>query len=153
MRQETLRDRLAAKTRRRVVVPVQVADLSEAAAAEVLELQRAALAATESGDPSGLEGLADRIAALRADVTVEVTFTVTPAFERVLSAYPDGDGGTDWQAALPMLAGLCAEDESLQDDTVWVELLQSWSHGERLSLWAALLNLNTAAPSPHVPKG
>ncbi len=33
MRQETLRDRLAAKTRRRVVVPVQVADLSEAAAA------------------------------------------------------------------------------------------------------------------------
>ena len=52
-----------------------------------------------------------------------------------------------------MLAGLCAEDESLQDDAVWVELLDSWSHGEKLTLWSALVGVNTVALSPHIPKG
>ncbi len=149
----TLRDRLAAKTRRRVVVPVQVAEMSEDAAAELLGLQRSALTAAASGDLSAMEGLADRVDALREGATVPVAFVATDAFEKVLAAYPDDEGGTDWLAALPMLAGLCAEDESLQDDAAWVELFGAWSHGEKLTLWSALLNLNTAAPSPTVPKG
>lgn len=149
----TLRDRLAAKSRRRVVVPVQVAEMSEEAAAELLDLQRTALAAAQSGDMASLDGLNDRADSLREGTTVPVAFTATPAFDKVLGTYPDSEGGTDWLAALPMLAGLCAEDESLQDDAVWVELLDSWSHGEKLTLWSALVGVNTVALSPHIPKG
>ena len=52
-----------------------------------------------------------------------------------------------------VLAALCADDESLQDDEAWTALLDGWSHGERLTLWIALHNLNELAPAPFVPKG
>lgn len=144
----TLRERLAAKHRRRIVVPVVVAQPTEEA------VQAATLALLDTGE----DGRSQVVDDLRATSVVDVGFVAVDgrSFEAVASAHPssDGaDGGMDWGAALPVLAALCAEDESLRDDDAWRGLLESWSHGERLTLWGALLRLNTAAEAPHLPKG
>ena len=89
-------------------------------------------------------------------VTVGFTAMDSDTWEKVVSTHPapEGhDGGMDWKKALPTVAALCCEDESMQDDEAWTELLTGWSHGEQVSLWGALLNINTDHPAPHVPKG
>lgn len=153
----TLAERLAAKSRRRVVVPVDV-DPSAERDARVAELQARAMASASAGETGALDGLVEQVEAIRREGQVDVAFVATDGatFEKIAGAYPSEDGsdsGMDWRAALPVVAALCAEDESLQDDETWRGLLDSWSHGERLTLWSALLRLNTAAPAPHLPKG
>lgn len=88
--------------------PVQVAEGCQEAAAELLDLQRTALAAAQSGDMASLDGLNDgRTACAKAR---PCPWRSRPhRHSTVLGAYPDSEGGTDWLAALPML-GLCAEN-------------------------------------------
>lgn len=153
----TLRDRLAAKKRRRIVVPVEIDAPSPEALERLVSLQRSGLALLDAGDIDGIANLEAEVEAIRSASRVDVTFIAIPSadWEKLVAAYPapEGeDGGLNINAALPVLAALCAEDESLQDDEVWSTLLSEWGHGETLALWGALLRLNTAAWEPHVPK-
>jgi len=154
----TLRERLAAKQRRRVVVPVSVASPDGDRDERLRTAQTEMLAAAGTGDAEALAAAQQRIDDIDAEGVEEVAFTAVDfaTWEKVSTAHPSKDGtdsGVDWVTALPVVAALCADDESLQDDEAWTALLDGWSHGERLTLWIALHNLNELAPAPFVPKG
>lgn len=156
----SLREQLAAKTRRTVVVPVLVSDPGE----DVRRLEEARagyLAAAVRGRDvedakASLDAAAEAVQAHYADAVFQA---LDPDdFEAVAAAYPstDGqDGGLDWKAALPVLAAACAVDETVRDKDWWATQLDSgvWSHGEKLALWSALLHINYATLDPRVPKG
>jgi len=155
----SLRDRLDAKRRRRVALSVEVAPVGTDQAARVATAQAELLAALTSGR-GDVGDLREAFDAAQGENRVEVGFTAcTPdEFEKVAAAYPadeGGDGGMDWQVALPVVAALCVDDEELQDDQWWAEQLAcgTWGYGERLGLWRELLMLNTAQPAAHIPKG
>jgi len=156
----SLRDKLAAKARRRAVVPVEVGQLTDEDERRVVALQAQLLLALRDGDEAQAQALQDDIDATRESVVAQVGFTALDPkdFEKVTAAYPSEDGednGLDWHKALPVLAALCADEEDLQDDEWWSEQLEAgtWNQGEQLALWQALLHINTAAPSPYIPKG
>ena len=154
----TLRERLTAKQRRRVVVPVVVAPADGDRDERLRTAQAEMLAAASEGDPGVLVSAQRLIDDIESEGVVEVGFTAVDfdTWEKVSAAHPskDGsDGGMDWTSALPVVAALCADDESLQDDEAWADLMAGWSHGERLTLWLALHNLNELAPAPYLPKG
>ena len=153
----TLKDRLLAKRPARVVVPVVVGDLSDDDQARLVEAQTAAVEAASKGDEGSVRAALTEAAGIIATVHVEIEFEALPRrdFEQVVAAYPSADaddGGIDSSVGLPILAALCAVDSSLQDDDYWRTVLASWSSGEQLALWAALLRLNTAHV-PSRPKG
>lgn len=153
-----LRDRLASKQRRRVVVSVEIAPMGEDQATRVAAAQTELLAAlTKGGDTDSLR---EAVEVAQGENRADVGFTACAddVFEKVAAAFPaqdGGDGGFDWHTALPVVAALCADDEDLQDDAWWAEQFESgtWGHGEKLALWQELLALNTARPAVHVPKG
>lgn len=153
----TLRERLSAKRARQVVQPVQIEECGEDEAALVAEVL---LAISNGASDDDLTEKRKQIDALRAERYVEVPFTAMDdeVWEKVAARHPapEGeDGGMDWRAALPEVAALCCDDESLQDDDVWRDLLREgggWSHGEKVVLWGALLGINTRAPAAHLPK-
>lgn len=148
----SLRERLASKAPRRVVQPVQIAPPSTEEVDLVADLTEAIV----NGEQDSTK--AEQLEAMRSERYVEVPFAAVDSklWEKVAATHPapEGmDGGMDWRAALPVVAALCCEDESLQDDDAWTEILASWSHGELVGLWGALLSINTDHPSPHLPKG
>lgn len=155
----SIREKIAARTRRRVVVPIELGQLPDEEQRRVVELQAAMLLAIRDGEKDRAEELQDDIDALKAQVVAEVQFqALEPGeFEKVTAAYPSAegeDGGLDWHKALPVLAALCAIDEELQDDAWWAEqLTATFTHGEKLALWQALLHINTSTPNPYIPKG
>jgi hypothetical protein len=157
----TLRERLAQKRRRRVVQPVQIAPPSEREQVVVADLSLAVV--------EGREVDATELEQLRAERYVDVAFSALDpdVWEKIAATHPSptgADGGLDWRAALPIVAALCCEDPSMQDDAAWRETLYGitddgvdgdtgWSYGELLGLWGALLSINAEHPSAHVPKG
>lgn len=153
-----LRERLAAKTRRRAVLPIELGPLEDHVVVELAQAQAALVKAHTRQDQEGVDELQEHIADLRSTNRVELAFTALDpdVFEKVAAAYPSAegvDGGMDWKKALPALATLCADDEDLRDEEYWTEQLSTWSQGERLTLWRTLFSLNTSTPSPYVPKG
>jgi hypothetical protein len=152
----SLRDRIAAKQRRRAVVPVQVAAATDDQATRATSLRAELVRAVASSNHDDTVRLTDELAAVEGENSVEVGFTALhpSEFEKVLNAFPAPDGGMDQDKALPVLAALCADDEDLQDDAWWAEQLASgaWSYGERAAIWGALLSINTNAPGAYVPK-
>jgi hypothetical protein len=150
----TLRERLAAKDRRRTVQPVQLTEPTPEESDLIATLTM--LAVTE-----GRELTADELApldALRSERYVDVGFAAVDSdvWEKIAATHPAAegeDGGMDWRRALPVVAALCCEDESMQDDEAWLDTLASWSHGEKVGLWGALLSINAQAPAAHLPKG
>lgn len=150
----TLRERLAKKSPRRTVQPVQ---LCEPTPAEDEMVTALSVLAIEEKRPLTEEELAP-LDALRAERYVEVGFAAVESevWEKIAATHPapEGeDGGLDWRKALPVVAALCCEDESMQDDEAWTEVLAPWSHGEKVGLWGALLSINAQAPAAHLPKG
>lgn len=149
----TLRERLASKAPRRVVQPVQIAPAGAEEAALAAEWLAKVQADPETaGDPP------EALTALQEARQVEVPFRAIDSkeWEKVVAVHPAKEGddaGMDWRAALPVVAALCCEDESMQDDDAWREILDGWSHGELVGLWGALLSINTNAPAAHLPKG
>ena len=152
-----LRERLDAKSRRRVVVPVLVGEPTQDDVRRVAEAQAAYLEALAEGDTPPASAVDEAMASFRVDVE----FQALPPneFEAIAAGYPAAegdDGGMDWKSALPVLAAMCAVDEDLRDEAWWAKALSdegSWSHGERHTLWRALLHINANAPDPRVPKG
>lgn len=146
----TLRDRLATKKRRHVVQPVQIAPPTDREQTIVADLT---IAATQGRDIDTTE-----LEQLRAERFVDVRFEALDpeVWEKIAATHPapsGADGGLDWRSALPVVAALCCDDPSMQDDDVWREQFAVWSYGELVGLWGALLNINTAHQSAHVPKG
>lgn len=156
----SLRDRLAAKQRRRVVVPIVVGEPTADETARVAAAEQAMRVAALTGDAAKAEEHRATIDEVLAPYRVDVEFQALAPheFEAVASAYPAAegdDGGIDRWAALPVLAAECAVDESLRDADWWREQLGSgrWSEGEWQELWRALFALNYRAPAAYVPKG
>lgn len=168
----SLRERLAAKKRRTVTVPVQVSDPGPARVAyEQAERQFLLLQLTH--DAGRDDGSKDRAALKRKLASAkkardtakagylehfeEVEFQAAnaPDAERVLGEHLGSDGEWMESTALPPLAALCAVDEELRDEPWWTEQLASgsWSSGERGRLWMSLLGINTALPPENLPKG
>lgn len=161
---QSLKGRLAAKSRRTALVPIQVSDPGAARAefekAEQNHLvhrvaQASNVDSVTAKDVAAAKRALDKAKAELRKHFVDVEFAAgSPAdVERVLGAHTDNDGG--WSVdALPELAALCAVDEELQDADWWTEQLTggTWSTGERGDLWAQLLSLNIDLPSEGLPK-
>lgn len=159
---QSLKGRLAAKSRRTTLVPIQVSDPGTARetyeqAEQAYLIQRVAEAsdASTAKDVAAAKRARDKAKAALREHFVDVEFAAgDPAdVERVLAAHTDKDGG--WSlTALPELAALCASDKELQDADWWTEQLDggTWSTGERRDLWLQLLGLNIDLPSEGLPK-
>ncbi|WP_402465799.1 hypothetical protein [Isoptericola aurantiacus] len=159
----SLKERLAAKARRTVTVPVQVSDPGPARAAyEKAEKDLLFAELAKSGQKGTAKQVAtakrtrDAASAELRDHFAEVEFAAgDPAdVERILAAHTDDEG--EWSIdALPELAALCATDPELQDAPWWSDQVgpgTTWSLGERQDLWIRLLNLNTNLPPEQLPK-
>ena len=161
---QSLKERLAAKQRRTVTVPVQISDPGPARD----ELERTQKQATlwETIATKDDEDSQERLAAAREEraraaavfnehfVEVEFASGSPDDVERILEAHSDDDGWT--LASLPELAALCAVEEELRDPEWWAEQLApdgSWSSGERGGLWQELMRINTQMPPERLPKG
>jgi len=156
----TLRERLAAKQRRRVVVPVQVSDPGPAREALDLATRKAQFLELAGTDPDGLAAAQAAETAARAALAehyenVEFQAIAPVDAEAIFAAHTNDAGETDDVAAAPELAAACAVDEELRDVDWWREQLTdgTWSLGERVSLYDQLVTLNMSAPRESVPKG
>lgn len=154
----SLLEQLAAKTRRRVVVPVETSPATEDQLLRANTVRTELVAAAIKAEETTVARLTADLEAIEGENQAMVAFTAMAAedFEKVAALYPSPEGrdaGMDWVVALPVVAALCADDPQLQESDTWDRLLVPWSHGERLTLWGALLRLNVNAPEPHVPKG
>lgn len=158
----SLRDRLAAKQRRHVSVPVQVSDptddVQRVAAARALLLAAQADPARADELPDLERAEAQAAAALAAHVVV-VKFAQLPDddFEALVAAHT-GNDGINQVTLLPALAAACAVDEDLRDEAWWAEQLDprvpTWGPGERDQLYYRLYTeLHYLVPSEAVGKG
>lgn len=164
---QSLRSRIEAKARRRVVYPVQVTDPTATAAAlaeaeRLVALYTATTAPDDASDEdrerlAKAEALRDAARAEHASHYAEVTFrALSPdEFEALAASYRDDAGGLDTKALSAPLAAACAEDEDLRDEEWWAEQLTggSWNTAEVGVLTTTLLDLNYSSPSAIVPKG
>ena len=164
----SLREKLAAKQRRHVTVPVQVSDPGPAT--ERVAAARQALAAAQMSPTTTRAELAERQRAVDAAIAeyaehfVDVDFLALQPkdFEALFSAHlvenDKGEAVTDRATFLPALAAACAVDEDLQDEEWWAEQLDpaesTWTPGERDSLYYQLLTeLHYSVPGRVVSKG
>lgn len=155
----SLRDRLEARPRRRVTVPVLVENQDEAQA-RLAAARTALLAAQTVPDADTIDEQAEVDAAQAAlvDTIVAVEFQALPPgeFEAAFSLH-QGEDGVDSRALCVTLAAACAVDESLRDEAWWAAQLADdgvWTPGERDGLYHQLLNvLHLWVPSAAVPKG
>lgn len=154
----TLREQLASKQRKRLIVPIQVTDASAdheqwMAVAMSLELAR-------NRDDTGTVAILERELADASDryrahwVQVEMQAMSADDWESAMQQWHGGDE-INWAEALaPLLAESCV-DPTLRDVAEWRERLSSpeWTLGDRDALRAGLLQLNVMGASPVVPKG
>lgn len=169
----SLRERLAAKARRRAVYRVQIDDTAAAertfqahAAALALKLStRPALEAEEGFDVAAFDvdvaRLQASVDAARADldacyVDVELQALPDDEWDAVLATSPRGDDGDiDLDDVRAALLAACAVDPELQDEQFWTERLAdpAWTKGEKIALNNTLLALNLNAPAGSQGKG
>lgn len=157
----SLRNRLAAKRRRTLVVPVQVED-DTTQRADAEKARRALLAAAlgDGTTPEVKQAAQDAVDAAEAALAATREDIVFQALdpddaERITSEHTGEDGRIVESTILPVLAAACAVDPDLQDESWWAEQLNggSWALGERDGLYRDLLDLNLSRPRPGTPKG
>lgn len=155
----SIKDLLAAKQRRRLVVPVQISNPA-ADQEEWLGVYHAIEAAKsrEDADPKELESLQVQLLEcsdkLQAHfVKVELQALSADEWEAAAKVF-EGDDDFDWKSGLPVLMAESCVDTELQDAEYWRETLQrpEWTDGERDALKSAILRLNVHADQGHVPK-
>jgi len=158
-----LRDRLAAKARRRTVFHVEISD-AEDARRRVDEAQQQVTLRGFMDGASELETAKAALAAAEQELAKHyepVEFqAATPADYEALSAahFQDKkDDDIDIDAVLPALAAICAVEEDMRDEAWWSDQLSpatsAWSAGERSALYNRLVDLNVARPDVRIPKG
>jgi hypothetical protein len=161
----SLRERLEAKTRRRLSVPVLVSDPSE----DQGELQTllVALQAAQGRDDeeaaarlrAQAEAQADKVRAHWAEVELQAMpkaeWRAANALWQTVETTEDGPQVvTNWDEALaPLIAQSCVDPE-LQDPEWWAEQLAKpeWSEGDSHTFQLAILRLNVESADPQVPK-
>ena len=170
----SLRDRIAAKTRRTATFPLQVGDTA-AAAAEVtvrrgaLDLFQQAVRARVEEDGGGQTAEEqEHIAALqeqlreakgRQDDTValiELQSLPDDEFDAILGDAPvDEAGDIDLDDVRAVLLAASCTDESLQNAAWWEEQLAqpTFSKGDKLAINNVLLALNMNTPDGRQGKG
>ena len=158
---ESLRERLAAKSARRVTHPIATREPK----AEYDAFQMAIVALSmhppkgdDGHDPKVLGRLVkERNKARDAyqAIFVDVEFEALPAdvYEQLLESHidPDSDDDelvSDWPALLPELVAASCADEDLRDVDWWREQLgkPAWSAGDLIDLRVLLVRLNTEHP-------
>lgn len=157
----SLRERLAAKQRRRLVVPIQITDPSVdqqawMGVAAAIEIQRgkdepdqAVLANLEQQ----LEAANQRVQQHFADIELQ---SLPPAeYEAARGEWLDEDGNLNWAEALAPLLEVSCVDPDLRDADYWRELMSgdTWTEGDTNALRMAILHLNIYAPDVRIPKG
>lgn len=157
----TLREKLEAKERRRVVVPIQVSDPSadHETWMGIYAAMQAALGREDTAAATQLKNDMDAVTERLRSHWVNVEFQALSsadwevASREWASQDENAAGGIDWPKALAPLLGQSATDTEL-DDTWWEEQLRrpSWSEGDKDALKLALLRLNVSAVEPHIPK-
>lgn len=156
-----IRERLAAKKRRRIEFPVQLSDPGDAL--ERLERAQKAITLLDyAGVPADDERRVSAQAELDAAIAerdehfeyVQFQALGPDDFEALAATFRNDAGDLDTKALLAPLAAACAVDPDLQDEEYWAEQLTSdvWSNGEREQLSGGLLALNWSAPGAQVPK-
>lgn len=165
----SIREQLAGKARRRVVVPVQMSESagdedSWAGAATALRLaehrrneaeddQARELAQAEVDSMTSL--LEERTAAIEGHFAqVELQALPSDEWEAAEQQWHDGDKW-DWGKALPPLLAASCTDAELQDEAFWADTLKlpEWGKGDKDGLIAGLLHLNVIRADLRVPKG
>lgn len=158
----SIRDRIAGKQRRRVVVPILLSDPTEDQ-----NLWMGAYTAHEQAkrrDPQDEAEIADLQRQLdehqeRVNAhTVEVELLSLPQgeWEAAQAEWVTESGDSlDWKNALPHLLAASCVDEELQDAEWWTTILagEAWTEGDLDALKTGLLHINISAPDPRVPKG
>ncbi|WP_182112887.1 hypothetical protein [Actinotalea sp. JY-7876] len=157
----SIRDRLAAKARRRVVIPVLVSDPTEdrrRAAVADAEFLAAQARPARAGDLPALQEAAAAARAAVAQHFEDVAFRALRPddLEALIAEHSKGEE-PDRDALRAALAAECAEDEALRDEAWWREQLDpkttSWSSGERDQLYFELLTgLHYTVPAAALPK-
>ncbi len=162
----SLRERLDGKQRRRVTVPILVAN-PEPLQEELTAARRAIAAAVLNAevDPAEIDKMRAReeeLTAQIADCVVRVDFqALRPEdFEALVAEHtlPDPKDGAvvDSGALLPVLAAHCATDNSLRDEDWWSEQLErdEWTSAEKSHLYYRLFNeLHYSIPPATLGKG
>lgn len=162
----SLKERLEAKQRRRINVPVLISDPAQDQA-DGMALATALQAALGRDDAPAADRLreqikeqAEKIAANWAVVELQSMprdqwRAATATWQTVETTEDGPQVVTDWaQALAPLLAESCVDPE-LRDETWWAGQLArpEWSEGDSNALQLALLQLNVDAVDPQVPKG
>lgn len=157
----SLRERLEAKARRRVTIPVQVAE-DPAEVARFVEGARALLSTLRHTEPPDDKAISSAEVALTAAEEalaacwVHIPFqALLPAdMEALLAEHATTGTDEDDRVILPHLAAECVLDPDLRDAAWWHDQITGvWSYGERTKFTADLFALNYSAASGNVPKG
>jgi len=159
------RERLRAKRRRRVVIPIQVSEDPGNLALVVARRRGTCAALRDIPTPEAASLLAQAEADLAeaeaalAEHVVEVPFESMPPadFEALIALHPSvdpaDDSGIAWRTCLPALAAGCCAEEDGGDEAWWAETLDMdcWTSADLMTLWGELLRLHTRAPSARLP--
>lgn len=158
---ESLRERLAAKSARRVTHPIATREPAE----EYRAFQEATVALSMH-PPKGADGhdpkqVAKLVKARNAardahqEIFVDVEFEALPAdvYEALLESHIDPESKDeelvgDWSVLLPELVAASCVDVDLRDVDYWREQLPkpAWSAGDLIDLRVLLVRLNTEHP-------
>jgi hypothetical protein len=171
--QVSLRERLAAKARKRTIYRVQVDDTAAAeralqvrvAALELKVALRPKLEAEDGFDVAAFDAdlvvLRDQVAEARAQheacyADVELQSLPPDEWDAVLATAPrDADGDVDLDDVRAVLLAASCVDEDLRDVEFWTERLAdpAWTKGEKVALNNTLVQLNLNAPAGRQGKG
>ena len=157
----SLREKLEAKQRRRLVQPIQISNPAEdqrvwmgVTAALQLEQNKPDEERNDAVVANLQRQLDEALGRYQAHfVEVELQSMPRDDWNAAMTEW-QGDDGIDWAAALaPLLAASCT-DPDLQDVIWWQNQLaqDSWSEGDTNALRFALLALNVDGLDPRLPK-
>jgi alkylation response protein AidB-like acyl-CoA dehydrogenase len=169
----SLRDRIAAKTRRTATLPLAVGDVAGAAAAvatlqAALDVHMAAVRERVAGGEEEADADRQRATELRAQLAsarsrqvdtvalVELLALTSDQWEAVVStARRDEDGDIDLEDVLGELLAASCTDADLQDAAWWTEQLHrpEYTRGDRLAIVNSLIALNLHTPDGRQGKG
>lgn len=157
----SLKDRLAAKAARRIVIPIGITEPGEAQEA-LLAAKMALTLSTRDGEvtPSAAErkkltNAVDAAQKAYDDCFVDVPFTAVSSsdYEALMEAHARPDPGEDeelieWDACLPELVAASCEDPELRDPAWWREQFakDTWSTADKMQLRFTLERLNMDVP-------
>lgn len=161
----SLRERIEAKARRTVSLPILV-DETETATAAVTETlrqlqnhQRTAPDEPDEAFRAEEQRLRDAVQdAVKAqqDLVVHVKLRALPAdeWEAVFGAVElDENGEADLDECRAAVLAACCVDEDLRDEQWWEQRLSTWTKGEKIAADFILLDLNLGAPARSPGKG